>query len=131
MTSIPESHRDLLQAQFATLATVGRDGRPQTNEVWFLEVDGDVALSLNTSRQKTRNLSANPRCSLFILDIANPYRYLEVRGDAEILPDDDYSFADAVGSKYSSDLREHDGPGDKRVKVLIRPTRVNAVNMRG
>ena len=29
MTTIPDSHRDLLDAQVATLATVGADGRPQ------------------------------------------------------------------------------------------------------
>jgi PPOX class probable F420-dependent enzyme len=131
MTTIPESHRDLLEAQFATLATVGPDGRPQLTEVWFLETGGEIALSLNMARQKTKNLSADAHCSLFILDIANPYRYLELRGDAVISPDDGYLFADAVGSKYSSDLRVHDQPGDKRVKVVILPTHVNAVNMGG
>lgn len=29
-----------------------------------------------------------------ILDLAVPYRYLEIRGDAEISPDEDYAFAD-------------------------------------
>jgi hypothetical protein len=57
--------------------------------------------------------------------------YLEIRGDAEITPDDDYSFADRFGAKYQADLRAHDGPGDRRVVVTIRPTRVNAVDMRG
>ena len=37
---------------------------------------------------------ANPAANLFLLDLAVPYRYLEIRGDAEITPDDDYSFAD-------------------------------------
>lgn len=129
MLDIPESHRDLLSSQVATLATVGSDGRPQLSEVWFLADGGEVSLSLNTSRQKTRNLVERPTCCLFILDLANPYRYLELRGDAEIRPDDGYSFADRVGAKYGSDLRQHDGPGDRRVVVRIRPTRVNAVKM--
>jgi PPOX class probable F420-dependent enzyme len=131
MPEIPASHRDLLGGQFATLATVGPDGRPQLSEVWFL-ADGDtVRISLNTSRQKTRNLRANPAVTVFLLDLAMPYRYLEIRGDAEITPDDDYSFADRLGAKYQSDLREHDQPGQSRVIVTIKPTRVNAVNMRG
>jgi len=131
MPATPPSHRDLLDGQFATLATVGPDGRPQLSEVWFL-ADGDtVSLSLNTSRQKTKNLQANPAASLFILDLAVPYRYLEIRGDAEISPDDDYSFADRVGAKYGADLRVHDKPGQSRVVVTIRPTRINAVDMRG
>lgn len=126
---IPDSHRDLLAAQVATLATNGPDGRPQVSEVWFLAHDGTVALSLNTSRQKTKNLLRDPRCTLFVLDLGNPFRYLELRGDAEVTSDDDYAFADQVGAKYSSDLRQHDGPGDRRVMVSIRLDRVNAVDM--
>jgi PPOX class probable F420-dependent enzyme len=131
MPVIPASYRDLLDGQFATLATVGPDGRPQVSEVWFLAEGDTVSVSLNTSRQKTKNLMANPAASLFLLDLALPYRYLELRGDAEISADDDYSFADQVGAKYNANLRGHDQPGQSRVKVTIRPVRVNAVNMRG
>jgi PPOX class probable F420-dependent enzyme len=131
MLEIPASHRDLLDGQFATLATVGPDGRPQLSEVWFLAEDDTVVLSLNTSRQKTKNLMANPAANLFLLDLVVPYRYLEIRGDAQIWPDDDYSFADRLGAKYGADLRVHDPAGVSRVKVVIRPVRVNAVNMRG
>jgi PPOX class probable F420-dependent enzyme len=129
--NIPDSHRDLLDSQVATLGTVGPDGRPQLSEVWFL-ADGDtVRLSLNSSRQKTKNLLRNSACNLFILDLANPYRYLELRGDAVVEADPDYSLADRVGSKYGADLREHDGPGESRFRVAVQATRVNAVNMGG
>ena len=125
MPAIPASHRDLLDGQFATLGTVGPDGRPHLSEVWFL-ADGDtVAVSLNDSRQKTRNLMANSAASLFLLDLANPYRYVEFRGDAEVTADDDYSFADKLGAKYHANLRDRDQPGDRRVKVTIRPVRVH------
>jgi PPOX class probable F420-dependent enzyme len=126
MPAIPASHRDLFDGQFATLGTVGPDGRPQLTEVWFLAEGDTVALSLNTSRQKTKNLMASPGASLFLLDLANPYRYLELRGDAEISADEDYSFADKLGAKYNANLRDRDQPGDARVKVTIRPVRVHA-----
>jgi len=125
MPPIPASHRDLLDGQFATLGTVGPDGRPQLTEVWFLADGETVALSLNTSRQKTKNLLANPAASLFLLDLANAYRYVELRGDAEISADDDYSFADQLGAKYHANLRDRDQPGDSRVRVIIRPVRVH------
>ncbi len=131
MPAVPESHRDLLSADFATLATVGRDGSPQLSLVWFVADDDTVRISLNDGRQKTKNLVRNPRCSLAIVDPANPYRYLELRGRAEIEPDPDYRFADRVGAKYSSDLREHDRAGESRVVVTIRPTRLRAVDMSG
>ena len=130
MATVPDSHRDLLDAPVATLATVGADGRPQLSAVWFL-ADGDsVRVSLNTARQKTKNLSKNRAATLFILDTANPARYLEFRGDATVTSDDDYAFADQVGAKYGGiDLRTIDQPGESRVVVTIEPVRVNAVDM--
>jgi PPOX class probable F420-dependent enzyme len=128
--SIPSTHTDLLDAPVATLATVGPDGRPQLSAVWFLHEDGAVKVSLNTARQKVKNLSANPAVNLFILDAANPARYVEIRGDATIEPDADYAFADRVGAKYGGvNLRDMDGPDGKRVVVTIEPTRVNAVDI--
>jgi PPOX class probable F420-dependent enzyme len=129
-TDFPDSHRDLLESKFATLATIGKDGGPQLTEIWFLWEDGKVKTSLNDSRLKTKNLMARPRCSLFILDLANPFRYLDVRGTAKIEPDDDYAFAQRLGAKYDgADVRDHDGPGEKRVVVTIEPTNVFAVDM--
>jgi len=129
-TTIPENFRDLLSTPCATLATIDPAGRPQLTEVWFLEDGDSVALSLNTARQKVKNLVARPECSLFILDPAGPFRYLEVRGDAEITADDDYEFADKLGAKYNADVRSMDRPGQHRVVVRIKPARVNAVDMR-
>jgi len=129
--TVPESHRDLLDSRFATLATVGPDGRPQVSEVWFLAEDDAVRVSLNVTRQKTRNLVANPAISVLLLDLANPLRYLELRGDAEVTPDDDYSFADRLAAKYGEgiDLRQMDAPGQTRVMVTVTPVRVVAVDM--
>ena len=130
MTDFPESHRYLLDTPNATLATVGRGGYPQQTEIWFLHEDGEVAISLNDSRLKTRNLRKRPQCSLFILDLENPFKYLEIRANAEFEDDDDYAFAQRVGAKYGgADLRDHDGPGERRVKVTLRPVNLYAVDM--
>jgi PPOX class probable F420-dependent enzyme len=128
-TSVPESHRDLLEAQVATLATAGADGYPQLSAVWFLAQDGTVRISLNSSRQKTKNLRRNPACTLFILDLSDPRRYLELRSEARVEPDDEYRFADEVGAKYGADLRVHDAPGQSRVVVTLEVRKVNAVDM--
>jgi PPOX class probable F420-dependent enzyme len=128
-TSIPATHRDLLGSDTAILATVGSDGRPQLSAVWFL-ADGDtIRISLNTSRQKVKNLRANPAVTFFILDRAAPSRYLEVRGDAEVVDDPGYEFANQVGQKHGADLRSFDGENQHRVVVTIHPVRVNAVDM--
>jgi PPOX class probable F420-dependent enzyme len=131
MTTFPQSHSDLLDAQVASLATIGGDGFPQQTELWFLYDEGELKLSLSTARLKTRNLMKRPQCSLMLLDLNNPYRYLVVRGNAQIASDDDYTFANKLGAKYSADVSAHDQPGDKRVVVTIEPTKIYPVDMSG
>ena len=76
MPQVPESHRDLLDScQVVILATLGSDGFLQVTAVWFaLDADGMPVMSLNTSRQKVKNLQRNPECTLFFMDPASPYR---------------------------------------------------------
>lgn len=131
MTTFPDTHHDLLNAEVATLATIDGKGFPQQTETWFLFDEGELKISLNDSRLKTKHLIKRPECSLFILDLSTPARYLAIRGTARIEPDEDYAFARKVGAKYGgADLAEHDGPGDKRVVVTIEPAGVYAVDMR-
>ena len=127
MTTFPESHQDLLKAEVAILATIGQDGYPQVTALWFLfDDDGKIKLSLNTTRQKVKNLQAHPECTFFILDTANPYRTLEVRARAQITPDPDYVFAKRFGAKYGGvDLSNNDRPGETRVVVSLQPIKVN------
>jgi PPOX class probable F420-dependent enzyme len=129
MPDVPDTHRDLLDGQFATLATIDDDGYPQLTEVWFLHDDGELQISLNSSRRKTHNLEQRPECSVLLLDVQNPYRYLEVRGRARLEPDRDGAIASKVGSKYGADLQEYDQPGDTRFVLTVEPKKVHAVDM--
>jgi PPOX class probable F420-dependent enzyme len=128
---VPDTHRDLLESPVATLATLSEDGPPQLSEVWFLAEGDRIALSLNGTRQKTKNLQRRPECTLFILDLANPVRYLEIRARAQLVPDADYVFAARFGAKYGADLRGRDAPGEQRYEVRLDPVRINAVDLRG
>jgi PPOX class probable F420-dependent enzyme len=128
--TVPSTHVDLLDASVAILATIGPDGRPQVSAVWFLNDDGVVKVSLNTARQKVKNLMANPAVTVLIHDPANPARYVEIRGDATLEPDEDYSFADRLAAKYGgADLRAMDGPSGRRVELTVSPVRINAIDL--
>ena len=129
MTDYPASYRDLLDAQVLTLATLEPDNQPQLSEVWFLHDDGELQISLNSSRRKTHNLEQRPECSVLLLDVQNPYRYLEVRGRARLEADPDGAIASKVGSKYGADLQEYDQPGDTRFVLTVEPKKVHAVDM--
>ena len=131
MSDYPDTHLDLLDAQVATLATLEPDDQPQLSEIWFLHDDGEIRLSLNTARRKTQNLIARDRCTLLILDLANPMRYLEVRARARIEPDDDHAFAAKLHGKYGADVAAYDQPGDRRGAVTLEPIRIRPVDMSG
>lgn len=129
MATLPESYNDLLKAPgVAILTTINADGTPQTSALWFLfdEADGKLKLSLNNSRQKTKNLKRNPAVTLFFIDPANPYRTLEVRGVASAGPDIDGAVVAKVNAKYGAHVQDNDRPGEERIAVTIDVTKVNA-----
>jgi PPOX class probable F420-dependent enzyme len=115
----------------AALSTIGDDGYPQVTMIWFNHLDGELKLSLNTARTKTKNLRQRPECALLIVDLEVPQRYVEIRARARIDADDEYEFADRFTQKYGGvDLRNIDQPGQSRVQVTLEPIRVFAVDMR-
>lgn len=128
---VPEAFRDLLAAPVAALATIGPDGRPQVTGVAFLhdEADDVVRLSLNDTRQKTKNLRRDPNATLFVFDPATPYRTLEIRATAELAPDPDFAFARVAGAKYGQDFHDRDLPGETRSIVTLRAVKVNGADL--
>jgi PPOX class probable F420-dependent enzyme len=99
---IPVSHLDLLTRPICgVLTTMGGDGQPQSSLVW---VDWDGACArVNTTleRQKGRNLLANPKVSLLVVDPDNTARYLQLRGDAELVTESALEHLDALTRKYT------------------------------
>lgn len=126
MSDFPESHRDLLDAPVGMLSTVGDGGIPHTTAIWFLhdEEDGELKGWLSDARQKVRNLQKRPEFSFFVLDLANPDRYLMVRGRAEIAPDPGCVFGDRLGKKYNVDVRRMLREDETRYVVTFKPLKV-------
>jgi general stress protein 26 len=125
MTDFPESHRDLLDAPVGILSVVGRNGVPHTTATWFLhDQDGEIKLWLSDARHKMKILMQRPECSFFILDTANPQRYLALRGRAELAPDTDCVVGDRLGKKYDTDVRRMLREDETRYAVTILPSKV-------
>jgi PPOX class probable F420-dependent enzyme len=116
--TIPSSHADLLDSTaLAHVATIGPDGKPQNNPVWFGWDGTHVLFSQTTGRQKYRNLQANPEVALSIVDNANAYRYVE------IVDDPDNAFINSMAKKYlDQDVYPWHQPTDHRVVVKVLPT---------
>jgi len=130
--SIPDSHSDLLDWDSRTLAfiaTIGPDGEPHNSPVWF-DWDGThIRFSLTTGRQKFRNLQADKRVAVTVIDESDPYRYIEIRGEVdEVEPDPDIDFISRMAQKYIGRERyPWHRPGDERVIMKVRPTRVSGM----
>ena len=78
---VPERFHDLLVGTaLGSLATVGAEGRPQVNPVWFIAGPDRFFLSMKADTAKLRNVRANPHVALSIGDPRQPFRYVELRG---------------------------------------------------
>ena len=84
--AIPDSHRELFSTPLVdSLTTLMPSGQPQTQLVW-VDLDGDcVRVNTTRERQKGRNLEAVPRCTVLAVDLRDSGRWIEVRGDAELI----------------------------------------------
>ena len=122
--AVPEPYLDILASTaLGHLATVGPDGRPQVNPVWFLSDGRSVSLSVKPETAKYRNLRANPSVAMSVGDPARPDRYLEIRGTVERFEEDpDLEFISAMSRKYIGvHPYPNHRPGDERVVVFVRP----------
>ncbi len=126
MTTIPDSHADLVKGT-VSLSTLNPDGYPQvTAVVAALQEDGKLHTSVNTARQKYRNLLATPKATVFAIDPANPYRTIEVRADAELIADPGKEWTKAfLGDAVDVDVIDGDA---ERFHVVLTPTKVNVVS---
>lgn len=123
--SFDASVRALLDGRnFGSVATLGPDGAPQNSVVWIKREGDTVLFSSTAGRQKVRNLRRDPRISLSVFDLANPYSSVEIRGTAEILPDEAKRLPYELSHKYLG----IDPPGEKddeaRLITRVVPSRI-------
>ena len=120
---IPESHVDILEAEsYAHFATVGPDGLPHVTPVWVDHEDRESVL-VNTARgrRKERNVRENPKVGVSVLDPDDPYRYVSVRGEAELTEEGAREHIDELASRYFGvdEYPHHDEEEGARVIVEI------------
>lgn len=100
---VPDTHIDLLsQPLHGVFTTMMPDGQPQMSLVWC-DYDGECA-RVNTSRerQKGKNAAANPRVTLLVIDPEDTSRFLEVRGEAEIIEEGAVEHLDQLTRAYTA-----------------------------
>ena len=120
-----EQARLLQEPNFATVATVNPDGSPQLSIVW-IDWDGECVL-FNTAvdRVKPRNLERDPRVSVLVLDRGDGYRWVAVRGAAQLTTEGADEHIDKLARKYTGEGWQPK-PGEQRLLCSFRPEHVSA-----
>lgn len=129
MTTIPESHLDLLDRPIlVTLATVNPDGQPQVTPVWADVENGLIRVNTAAGRRKYKNLVDRPQATVLVIDPDDPYRFLEVRGRVAHHTDKTgVEVIDKLAKDYTgADRYPGHNDHDTRVTFYIEPTRVIA-----
>jgi PPOX class probable F420-dependent enzyme len=126
---IPGSHLDLLtRPVHAVLTTMGPDGQPQSSLVWVDVQDGVAVVNTALERQKARNMIANPKVSLLVVDPENTSRYIQIRGDAELSTEGALAHLDAITRKYTDypAFYGHVYPAEQRARETRVVCRIHA-----
>ncbi|MFD7868235.1 PPOX class F420-dependent oxidoreductase [Streptomyces sp. NPDC057682] len=128
--TLDDATRTLLDGKnFATVSTLNADGGPQASVVWYRR-DGDtVVFSATEGRAKVRNLRRDPRVSITVFDLANPYHSVELRGTAEIVPDPSKELPLSLSLRYLGEAPPPEPDEIARVIVRVTPTRVNSFSV--
>ncbi|HUA73623.1 MAG TPA: PPOX class F420-dependent oxidoreductase [Solirubrobacteraceae bacterium] len=117
----------LKEKNFANVATLRTDGSVQVSPVWVDVQDGKAVVNSAEGRAWPRNLERDPRVTLTVQNMENPYEYVEVRGKvAERTHEGADEHIDALAKKYmgvdSYPLRQ---PGEQRVIIRVEPEHVH------
>jgi len=120
---IPDTALDLFQKPIlAHFATIMPDGTPQVTPVW-VDFDGTYVL-INTAkgRRKTLNVEQQPKVGLDLVDSANPFHWLSVRGHvAEITEEGADAHIDKLAKKYIG-VDIYPGHRDDETRVILKIT---------
>ncbi len=119
---------ELLQAKnFCHVATVRPDGTILAAPVWVDVQDGRAVLNTAEGRAWPTNLEHDPRVTLTVQNMENPYEYVTIRGRvAERTKDGADEHINAMAKKYlGKDEYPFRQPGEERVIIRVEPEHVH------
>jgi PPOX class probable F420-dependent enzyme len=131
METIPDGKLDLFEKPaIATIASFLPNGHPQVTPVWA-DYDGTHLLVVTKKgTRKHKNVQHDPRVTVTIIDPDDQYRYVEVRGEVEKMPEEGaLEFSDQQAQRYWG-VDEYPYARDSpRVLLHISPERVVATSI--
>jgi PPOX class probable F420-dependent enzyme len=129
MAKLDEKPRKFLDESpnVGVVTTLRADGSPHSTIVWVDVEDGKVSFNTARGRTKSKNLEHDPRASLLMVDPNNAWKWVAVSGPAELTEEGADAQIDKLAKKYlGKDEYPWRSPEETRVKVLIKPEKVDA-----
>ncbi len=126
MSGLNDGAKALLAEPFPGWATTMRsDGSLHSTVVW-VDVDGDdVIFNTAVGRAKERNLRADPRVSVSVVDPNDAFRCVSISGDAQLEVEGADLVIDRLAHKYLGvDRYPYKSPDEQRITVRVRPEHV-------
>jgi PPOX class probable F420-dependent enzyme len=131
MSATIEGHaEELLKGKnFAHVGTLRADGSVQIAPVWVDVEDGRPVLNTAEGRAWPRNLERDPRITLEVQNMENPYEYVEIRGRvAERTHEGADEHIDSMAKKYlGQDEYPYRQPGEQRLIIRVEPEYVKVM----
>ena len=116
----PEVRALVDEPNFAHLATLMPDGSPQSAPVW-VGLEGDrILIATGEGSLKAKNTKRDPRVSLSIVAMDNPYREAQLRGQVvERRRDQELVTIDRISRKYTGKEFPMRANPEQRVVLVI------------
>ena len=128
---IPEKFHDLFSRRIlCALTTVNPDGQPHSVPVWC-DFDGEhVRVNMPAATKKARNLLANPKLSLLVIDPQSNYHWIEIQGHVGAVIDEAHGARDHINKlseKYTGNpvYQAYGASGIGRQMVVIEADKIH------
>ena len=125
-TITPEIEKLLKGNNFASIATLMKDGSPQVSITW-IDYDGtDILVNTAEGRLKTNNAWRDSRVAIVVSEEGNPYNSVSIRGKVvEYDIDKADEHIDKLAKQYFGlEKYPRQSPDEKRIILKIKPERV-------
>jgi len=117
----------LKEKNFVVISTLRQDGTIHATPAWIDIQDGCPVVNSAEGRAWPTNLKRDPRVTLTVQNLENPYEYVTIRGrvsEQTTVGADEH--IDSLAKKYlGQDTYPYRQPGEQRVILRIEPEHVH------
>jgi PPOX class probable F420-dependent enzyme len=130
--AFPADHLDLVDRPTLAAFSTRIGDRAQTHPTWFERDGNDLLINTTLERQKGRNLLADRRATVLVIDPEDSGRWIEVRGDVDLQTSGALEQLDRLTRRYTSHQAFYGGvyPAERRdletrIIARVHPRRIN------